>query len=99
MGMMVSRVFRYEQYVEYCVRKMLALSSKHVVFNAIIEVDSSLGNYKGRKRIGHITYIPKNRLVEILNTATRDFGAGFKINEVKVYPDATDAFVQITLSE
>ncbi len=96
MGVLVSRVIGYERYVAYCIEKMLALSTKHVLFNIITEVDPSFGNYVSTHRIGHITYLPKQRLEEILAQATRDIAAEYYIHEVCIYPDATDAFVRIT---
>ena len=81
---------------------MIALSSKYVLFNVITNVDTSLGNYQNAHRLGEITYLPKPRLVEILNRVTsapcRDLTrANFVIHELQIYPDATDAFVQITI--
>jgi SAM-dependent methyltransferase len=97
MGVLVSRVLLYEQYIEYSIKKMIQLSNKYVLFNVITDVDSSLGNYKGRKRIGQITHIPRSRLFAILDAATRDLGAHYELHEVNIYPDATDAFVRITV--
>jgi SAM-dependent methyltransferase len=97
-GGLVSRVLLYEQYIEYSVKKMIRLSNKYVLFNVITGVDSSLGNYKGRRRIGQITYIPKRKLLAILDMATRDLGARYELHEVNIYPDATDAFVCITVN-
>jgi len=97
MGVMVSRVIRYEQYIDYSIRKMIALANKYVLFNVITAVDRSQGNYKSSHRIGHITAIPKSKLLAILDAATRDSGACYEIHEVSIYPDATDAFVRITL--
>jgi SAM-dependent methyltransferase len=99
MGVLVSRVIDYEDYVAYCVEKMLALSTKHVLFNVITAVDRSFGNYHSTHRIGHITYLPKHRLEQILEWATRDASAEYYIHEVAIYPDATDAFVRITRNE
>ncbi|HET9222322.1 MAG TPA: class I SAM-dependent methyltransferase [Roseiflexaceae bacterium] len=59
MGVLVSRVLLYERYIDYSIRKMIALSSKYVLFNVITHIDGSLGNYAGRKRVGQITFIPK----------------------------------------
>jgi len=104
MGVLVSRVVSYEAYVEHCIAKMIALSSKYVLFNVITNVDRSLGNYKHTHRLGEITYLPKQRLVEILNRVTsrpslcRDSArANFVIHELQIYPDATDAFVRIII--
>jgi SAM-dependent methyltransferase len=98
-GVLVSRVIGYEDYVAYCIEKMLALSTKHVLFNVITGVDHSLGNYVSTHRIGHITYLPKQRLEQILAQATRNISAEYYIHEVGIYPDATDAFVRITRHE
>jgi SAM-dependent methyltransferase len=97
MGVLVSRVVNYEAYVEHCITKMIALSSKYVLFNVITSVDTSLGNYHNAHRLGHITSLPKQRLIEILTRAISRVRANFVIHELQIYPDATDAFVQITL--
>ena len=97
MGVLVSRVVNYEAYVEHCITKMIALSSKYVLFNVITNVDTSLGNYQNAHRLGQITYLPKQRLIDILNRVTSRARADFAIHELQIYPDATDAFVQITI--
>jgi 2-polyprenyl-3-methyl-5-hydroxy-6-metoxy-1,4-benzoquinol methylase len=97
MGMLVSRVLNYEAYVEHCIAKMIALSSKYVLFNVITEVDTSLGNYQNAHRLGQITCLPKPRLTEILTRVTSRARADFTIHELRIYPDGTDAFVQITI--
>lgn len=95
MGGLVSRVVRYEEYVAHSIDKMIAHTRGHVLFNLITEVDRSLGNYKWANWVGNITYIPKDRLVRILDQITAKHGAQYEINEVRIYPDATDAFVRI----
>lgn len=97
MGVMVSRVFQYERYVAYCIKKMMRLADKYVLFNIITEVNSSLGNYKHTDRIGNITYIPRDTLIDILDRTTRSFNATFDIHETRIYLDATDAFVCIRM--
>jgi SAM-dependent methyltransferase len=97
MGVLVSRVLSYEAYVEHCIKKMIALSSKYVLFNMITEVDTSLGNYRQAHWLGHITYLPKPRLTAILDRATSQARAEYSIHELRIYPDATDAFVRITI--
>ncbi len=57
----------------------------------------SQGNYASTQRIGQITAIPKHKLLAILDAATRNTGAHYEIHEANIYPDATDAFVRITL--
>src|SRR3954468_8246014 len=95
MGVLVSRVVSYEAYVEHCITKMIALSNKYVLFNVITSVDTSLGNYQNAHRLGQITYLPKQRLIETLPRPTSRARADFAIHELQIYPDATDAFVQI----
>jgi hypothetical protein len=97
MGVLVSRVIGYEAYVEHCIAKMIALSTKYVLFNLITEVDTSLGNYQQAHRLGQITYLPKPRLIEILDRVTSRAQADYSIRELRVYPDGTDAFVRITI--
>ncbi|HET9222310.1 MAG TPA: hypothetical protein VFO07_07395, partial [Roseiflexaceae bacterium] len=99
MGVLVSRVLLYERYIEYSIRKMIALSSKYVLFNVITHIDGSLGNYAGRKRVGQITFIPKSKLFAILDAATNELGVRYELHEVRIYPDATDAFVCITVND
>jgi len=99
MGVLVSRVLSYEAYVEHCIEKMIALSFKHVLFNIITEVDTSLGNYRHAHRLGQITCLPKPQLNAILARATSRARAEYTIHELRIYPDATDAFVRITIDE
>src|SRR6266508_568277 len=97
MGVLVSRVLDYEAYVEHCIEKMIALSSKYVLFNVITNVDTSLGNYQNTHRLGQITYLPKQRLSDILNRVTSHARADFAIHELQIYHEDTDAFVRITI--
>jgi SAM-dependent methyltransferase len=97
MGVLVSRVLLYERYIDYSIRKMIALSRKYVLFNVITDIDGSLGNYAGRKRVGQITFIPKSKLFAILDAVTNELGVRYELHEVNIYPDATDAFVRITV--
>lgn len=97
MGVLVSRVISYEAYVEHSIAKMIKLSNKYVLFNVITNVDTSLGNYKKTHQLGQITYLPKPQLTKILNRVTAHARASFVIYELQIYPDATDAFVQITI--
>jgi hypothetical protein len=76
---------------------MIALSSKYVLFNVITSADTSLGNYQNAHRLGQITYLPKQRLTDMLNRVTSRARADFAIHELQIYPDATDAFVRITI--
>lgn len=99
MGVLVSRVLLYEHYIDYSIRKMIALSNKYVLFNLITHIDDSLGHYAGRKRVGQITFLPKSKLFAILDAATRDLGVRYELHEVNIYPDATDAFVRITVND
>jgi SAM-dependent methyltransferase len=95
MGVMVSRVFEYEAYIAYSIEKMLLLAEKEIVFNVITEVDTSLGNYRDTNRIGGITFLPRRRLIEIVERAIAHMRASYHIHEARIYPDATDAFVRI----
>jgi hypothetical protein len=89
----------YERYIEYSIRKMIALSSRYVVFNVITGIDLSLGNYAGRKQVGQVTFIPKRKLFAILDKATSELGVRYELHEVSIYPDATDAFVRIVVND
>jgi len=95
MGVLVSRVVSYDNYVAYSIDKMLAFSRKHVLFNVITEVDRSLGNYQQADRIGQITYLPRRRLEQLLERVARHTPVEYRIHEVRIYPDAIDAFVHI----
>jgi SAM-dependent methyltransferase len=99
MGVLVSRMPLYERYIEYSIRKMIALSNKYVLFNVITDIDASLGNYAGRTQVGQITFIPKSKLFAILDTATSELGVRYELHEINIYPDATDAFVRIILND
>lgn len=97
MGVMVSRVFHYEEYIAFSIEKMLALSSRHIVFNVITEANQSLGNYTDSNRIGGITALPRRRLAEIVARAASRARAEYTIREERIYPDSVDAFVHLEL--
>lgn len=96
LGVLVSRVSDYEEYLLEFIKKMTLVSRKYVLFNLITEIDEGSSNYDNRDKIGGITSINKKTLEKILMSID---GIEYKILEKRIFEDATDAFVQIKIKE
>lgn len=92
LGVLISRVRHYRNYVQTFVEKMIQYSSRAVLFNLITEVDPESTNYMRASEIGHSTYLPLEELEHILASLQC---ARYRILQERIFPDATDTFVQI----
>ena len=102
LGMLVTRTHDYENYVEYMVNKMVALSRRYVLFNIITEIAPTSQNYQRQACIGGTASIKEQNLVKILDHIKLDPPSGtqleYAIRQETIYPDATDAFVRIKVT-
>jgi cyclopropane fatty-acyl-phospholipid synthase-like methyltransferase len=94
LGVLVTRVRYYEQFVEYFVRKMVKCARKYVLFNIISSIDPSSGNYRDIKGVGHSTILSTDSLHSIISQL-RCYSC--RVEPYNLFPDATDLFVQIQL--
>lgn len=92
LGVLVSRVRNYKEYVEYFIDKMIRYSSGHVLFNLIGKVDISSENYIDHMQVGHSTTFSKQALKSILDKFEN---INYSIVEEQIFPDATDMFIRI----
>jgi hypothetical protein len=95
LGMLVTRTRNYEEYMEYMVSKAVTLSQDYVLFNVITEISSGSQNYPRQGDTGGTTSIKEQDLVKILDRIKVGTKMEYKILKENIYPDATDAFVQI----
>ena len=98
MGVLVSRVSDYINFVEFCIQKALKFTKKFFVFNSIIDIDQSSQNYEHQEKIGGISYIPESDLINILDKLNIDDQFTYDIIKKRIYEDATDAFVHIKIN-
>ena len=92
LGVLVSRVRHYQDYIQAFVEKMIRFSSRAVLFNLITEIDPESSNYRRHSEIGRSTYLPLNELERILASLKC---SRYQISQERLFPDATDTFVQI----
>ena len=92
LGVLVSRVRHYQDYIQAFVEKMIRFSSRVVLFNLITEVDPESPNYIHQAEIGHSTYLPLDELDCMLMSLQC---SRYQISQARIFPDATDTFVQI----
>ena len=92
LGVLVSRVRNYQEFVQYFIEKMIRCSSDHILFNLISEVDFSSQNYLNYQQIGHSTFFSRKALESILDKIEN---TNYRIVEEQIFPDATDMFVHI----
>lgn len=93
LGVLISRVTKYEKYIEFFINKMLDFSSKYVAFNFISKVTQESPNYINAQRVGHSTSITISEVEHILS---KIHNIDFIINSQSIFFDADDSFVQIT---
>ncbi|WP_404788658.1 class I SAM-dependent methyltransferase [Altericista sp. CCNU0014] len=92
LGVLVSRVRNYQDYIRAFVEKMTSVSSHAVLFNLITEVDPDSPHYMHSLEIGHSTYLPLEELGCILASLQC---SQCQLYQEHLFPDATDTFVQI----
>lgn len=92
LGVLVSRVPYYQEFVEHFIRKMVQCSSGHILFNLISEVDFSSQNYVNYEQVGHSTCFSRKALESILDKIE---DINYRIVEARIFPDATDMFVHV----
>jgi hypothetical protein len=93
LGVMVTRVRCYEEYLEYFINRMVGFSSRYIAFNVVTDVFPDSPNYEYSDKVGYTTAISIDRIETILS---RIGDIDFKINSQKIFFDATDSFVKIT---
>lgn len=93
LGVLVTRVRQYEEYLEFFINRMVQVSSRYVAFNIVTDVLPDSPNYEHSDQVGYTTAFSMDRMENILSRI-RDID--YKINSQKIFFDATDSFVQIT---
>jgi SAM-dependent methyltransferase len=96
LGVLVSRVRNYSEFVEYFIRKMVRCSSGYVLFNLISKVDFSSPNYLSHEQVGRSTFLSRKDLESILNKIEN---TSYQIIEKQIFSDATDMFVCIFIDK
>lgn len=94
LGVLVTRVRQYDQFVEYFVRKMLKCARKYVLFNIISYIDSTSPNYSQPNGVAHSTVLNPDILYLLLDSIDC---YDWKVEAHNIFPDATDLFVHIQL--
>jgi trans-aconitate methyltransferase len=92
LGVLVSRVRYYPEFVESFIQKMLRYGSGYLLFNVIGEMDRSSYNYLAHEQVGHSMMLSRSSLEAILDSVGN---LSYSITESRIFPDATDLFVQI----
>jgi len=92
LGVLVTRVRCYEEYLEYFINKMVRFSSRYVAFNLVTDIVPDSPNYENSDQVGYTTSISMDALENILSRIRE---IDFKINSQNIFFDATDSFVQI----
>ncbi|MDJ0633859.1 MAG: class I SAM-dependent methyltransferase [Xenococcaceae cyanobacterium MO_188.B29] len=96
LGVLISRVNNYQEFVEYFIRKMVRWGSGHILFNLISEIDLSSQNYLNHNQVGHSTSFSRTALESILDKIDN---TSYQIVESKIFPDATDMFIHIVIEK
>lgn len=95
LGVLISRVSDYEDYLAKFIAKMVSYSQKYVLFNLITKVDDNSPNYSHKNIVGGITPTARATIEKILNAIP---GIKYTIVEKRLFDDATDAFVQVQVT-
>src|SRR6266508_6922508 len=67
LGVLVTRVRCYEEYLEYFINKMVRFSSKYVAFNIVTDVIPDSPNYEHSDEVGYTTSISIDEIENILS--------------------------------
>ena len=92
LGVLVTRVQGYEEYLEYFINKMVECSSRYVAFNIVTEIVPDSPNYENADQVGYTTSISMEKVEAILS---RVRSIDYKVHSQNIFFDATDSFVQI----
>lgn len=91
-GVLVHHVPDYEKYVEAFIQHMMRVDADIIAFNLITEVDADSMNYDIPPVIGKPRAIDRKALDNILSGLKH---CRIRCSSYRLYPDATDTFVQI----
>lgn len=95
-GVLISRVNNYQEFVECFIRKMVRFGSSHILFNLISDIDLSSQNYLNHNQVGRSTSFSKTVLKSILDKIEN---TSYRILESRIFPDATDMFVHVLIEK
>jgi trans-aconitate methyltransferase len=87
LGVLVSRVRYYPEFIEFFIQKMLRYWSGYFLFNMIGEMDRSSPNYFAHEQVGHSMMLSRSDLEAILDSIGN---LSYSITESRIFPDATD---------
>ena len=90
LGVLVTRVRYYPEYIAYFIEKMTDRSQKYVLFNLIGEVARNSSNYFNSDLVGHSTVFPVEQLRSILSKFNN---FSYFIKQRQIFDDAIDLFV------
>lgn len=90
MGVLVTKVNYYEEYLQYFIQKITNFSKKYVVFNVIAEIDNTSSNYPESDHVGHSTVLSSEKIALLLDKFV-DFS--YSMKKYQLFPDAVDLFI------
>lgn len=96
LGVLISRVNNYPEFVECFIRKMVRCGSNHILFNLISEINLSSQNYSNHEQVGRSTFFSRTALKSILDKIEN---TSYRIVESRIFPDATDMFVHVFIKK
>ena len=91
-GTLVHYVRHYPAYLDAVLRKMLACTERHLLFNVITGIDDASPNYARDAVPGEPFALGKDLLSRILDGLP---GITYDIRDRRLFPDAVDSFVRI----
>lgn len=91
-GALVHYVRHYPAYLDAMLRKMLACTERHLLFNVIAGIDDTSPNYARDPVPGEPFALGKDPLFRVLEGLP---GITYDVRDLRLFPDAVDSFVRI----
>lgn len=95
LGGLNSRLSYHRDYLRASIDKMIRLSRRLVIFNAITSIRKGYFPKRNHHKIGHITVIPRTILRSVLATVCANNDMSFVMRSYQIIPGSTDSLVTV----
>ena len=94
-GPLLHKMSHQAEYVEFVIEKALQFTKKYALFSFITEIAEGSKYFKHRDSIGGVTAIDEKIILDTVKKISKKHKVDIKLHKGKIYPDATEAFVQV----
>jgi len=94
-GPLLHLVSHQKEYVHYIMDKTLRYTKKYALFNFVSQINPESPYFTHKDKVWGITSINEADMLDIIKKLHQDHKIDIKLHKWKIYPDATEAFIQI----